>query len=744
MVSILHLSDLHLLPTDGFDAGKYEWSGQILGDYKSDVIAPENRQTRHKLISSSLFEIGKAFSEQEGSFDAVVVSGDVTSVGRPDGLQMLEETLSRLGNALPSPDRIMVVPGNHDVRWHTPAGSAERYSDFVEHIRALGYVTSYLEGVDITPDGVLAKASVPPTIVGTDESYILVALNSANFCGLDSPPELSLAPHLDELRSMAKTSDAVRLLLKAWESRGLFDVARIDSHQRQYASLALRDARASLRERAAPPTIVAVMHHPLVPVGLEEELKPFDALTNLAEVRDWIAANNVDILMHGHKHVGKIAQEQFAPEQGDTTTSARLLILSTGTVGLGRNHPNEIAKVVEFKEELPTLRRVAITSIDGVSGGIPISLDRARRREFRIGREQSQRMLLGKTVREVHEQLLALTAESSKCDGPIVCEITSSAGAGEIPVSYPQDSLISEEDAQAWFAEMVELWQDEHRLAAMPFNHGERILNLGGVNQLDNAIAALRTNPSSSRAVLTLLKPSHDTVGVGTEFPAFCLVQLVVTDGQLDVIGYFRKQEMRYWWPINVAELASMQAQVLSALSLEHLTPGRLVTITAIPTSGRAVPRVSVPLIDRWADREPARIQRMALLLHNPTLPDGPSILNDWHTLVRECEPPSQDAADGDPIPTVGLAALEEHLRRLTFAFEPESTTSSPLFSAVQALNSLHGQLRAEPAAASASAVRRNEHVDALRSAVEHMSVSVAQHASGEAPNVDGVGHNGA
>jgi hypothetical protein len=197
----------------------------------------------------------------------------------------------------------------------------------------------------------------------------------------------------------------------------------------------------------------------------------------------------------------------------------------------------------------------------------------------------------------------------------------------------------------------------------MDFNHGERILKYDGTVDLVEKVArALNSERDTSRGVISLLDHRTDDVSSDARFPAFCLVQLLINrQGRLVTVGYFRKQEMQYWWPVNVAELAQLQRQVrdkLSAMSQRHAPEvGEIVTITAIPTTGRAIPRVVVPRLDRWVDDEPQRLTRMCLSMLAPNSVDITAAREDWLVMLDECEP-SADAADGGPVPIAGMDAL--------------------------------------------------------------------------------------
>jgi len=119
---ILHLSDLHLLPKD---------TDEPVGDYKRGFVPPEHRQKRVDLLVDTLHGLRVKLNEDEERLDAIVISGDVTTRGAREGFEMLPGLLGTLGDQLPDPGAIVVVPGNHDAAYGTPPSSPERYRHFI-------------------------------------------------------------------------------------------------------------------------------------------------------------------------------------------------------------------------------------------------------------------------------------------------------------------------------------------------------------------------------------------------------------------------------------------------------------------------------------------------------------------------------------------------------------------------------------------------------------------------------------
>jgi hypothetical protein len=98
MGTFLHLSDLHL-------AGP-EAAGDVTGDYKVDAVLPADRQRRTSVIRHTLEQLGAALLAAQIRLDAVVITGDVTTHARAEGIELLPDVLGRLGDALPANDRI--------------------------------------------------------------------------------------------------------------------------------------------------------------------------------------------------------------------------------------------------------------------------------------------------------------------------------------------------------------------------------------------------------------------------------------------------------------------------------------------------------------------------------------------------------------------------------------------------------------------------------------------------------------
>ncbi len=139
MALILHISDLHLVSRAASPA---------LDDHKVGLVPAGSRFTHFEMLRLTLKRLGERLIADGKSLDAIVVTGDIANRNDEGGYVAFLELLDVLGLARPGPDRIVVVPGNHDVTAGLEPGDPHRYDRFVRFIRGAGFVTPVLNGVD--------------------------------------------------------------------------------------------------------------------------------------------------------------------------------------------------------------------------------------------------------------------------------------------------------------------------------------------------------------------------------------------------------------------------------------------------------------------------------------------------------------------------------------------------------------------------------------------------------------------
>jgi hypothetical protein len=369
-----------------------------------------------------------------------------------------------------------------------------------------------------------------------------------------------------------------------------------------------------------------VLHHHLLPVSVREERKAFESLTNLGLVREALRAYGVDIVLHGHKHEGNMYWDNFSdPNELDCPESRMLVISSPGHFGIGEPTMRAIMldgpttarnlRVVTFGGAVPPRKHPNVLFDQQIALWTG-AMDAERPRATTIAGPNAD--LVYSRLRAFFERYGGETQHN------LVCEMDSPVGALSIPTDYP---AMDGADRERWFSELVAWWQlsdsDLVRREIVPFNHGHRIRRRWG-DQLKRAAEMLDQRPESSRAFVELVSPRETGRYADDErplddgtYPAFVLAQFTLRDGQLDCVAFFRKQEMQYWWPVNVAELAMLQQALLAELEDTEASPGRIVTVSTVALWKGRLPALAVPTVDLLME-EPERLWAMALAVARP------------------------------------------------------------------------------------------------------------------------------
>ncbi|MBX3099580.1 MAG: metallophosphoesterase [Salinibacterium sp.] len=717
MATILHLTDLHLSQPSAATA---------IGDYsKAQLLDPEEFQSRKTVLEASLESLGDYLVTQHIELDSIIITGDITVTADPGGYALLPSFLAKLGAAMVEPDRVLLTPGNHDVRWSAAPGSVERYESLLELRTQTGYQTAYFDGIDIDNAGRPRGATVNPLLEAGDGSYIAVGLNSSNHCGVDAAVEVELADRLDAIVKKAGRDKDVAALLQAWKRRGLSDLARVDQGQLIAAGNLWAEPAS-----AATPLRIAALHHQIGPVTAVEELKAFETMSNLGAFRTWLLDHSVDVVLHGHTHVAYNRHDIQRSYHSTLTASAehRFLVVGGGTVERG-SADAILANLIKTAPTAPRLWPVSVGGLRATLTKKPLNAgDFVVEDVFVRGDlEHTVGVVAGANVNEVFEQLLGL-GDLSGSARPLVCRIADGASALRLPTSYP-DSPFPADIAESWLADTVGWWQRAPRGLGASFNHGERLKYRDGeeFDQIERAACALAKDTGSSRGVAVLVHPRTDLVD-DAAFPSFVMLHATVTGfgsrKQLDLVAYFRKQEIPHWWPVNMAELATIQEtmiDIMAANARPGVRPGSLTSVTSIPVVGEGIPFVSVPWIDRSADNPGALLSLVTPLL----VGDATGAETTWEVALGDWALGDQPPADGEPIPLEGIQALIVLLDGLSEAFGPtREATLRVLVKSLKTIShenasyraALHGKKRAEARIRWVRAV--NEERTILRSAV--------------------------
>jgi 3',5'-cyclic AMP phosphodiesterase CpdA len=681
MTTILHLSDLHLGPPE---------EHQYLDDHKNLIAGGDRRAEKHVLR-----ETLKRLAEDGvlNQVSAVVVSGDLTNKSCQDGFDEFPDVLRPVIDVVGARN-ILVVPGNHDVPWNPGPGDADRYKGFLSATRRHDLVTPLLDTEDLDEAGHPREELIAERHLLRGDDYVVVPINSSHFCWGQEPLTDETAESL-----LTASADIAALV----DHLRRHDIARVSNAQMHALVEFLRGSTPTLFDSDRQHVCIAVLHHQLLPVTPNEELKSFEALSNLGAIRELLVQLGVHVVLHGHKHQSALFWDYVADSQGLNHPPHRMVVAAAPAsfrpgLPIGRLlhiQPGSLARDVLIEDVLAAPTRGAAPTLR--------SVQRARLwRRPSVDAVGNAMALSGNSVGEVYAQLQSVFAGRSAGQPlrDLTCEILKGHDAGQVPDGYPQPEGV--EDVQSWMSDLVQWWQlpEPQLLQEVTFNHGERI-HRHWKDQVERAIATLKSSPNTTRAVIMLLDPWTDG-GPGGEFPSFVHVQLQVVSRsglrEVDCTGYFRKQEMRYWWPINVAELAVVRDAVLAGLTGDDTaTAGRLVTITGYAAVEDRLPTVALAAVDRAVDQHPEHLWAMAHELVHPTQSlEGAREL--WDRYLRELEPRADNPSGELPVSYRGLRDVARMLKWLGAGDEPVARALGNLTGLYDALRGQRRQVRAEAA----------------------------------------------
>jgi endonuclease/exonuclease/phosphatase family metal-dependent hydrolase/3',5'-cyclic AMP phosphodiesterase CpdA len=426
-VAILHLSDLH------FGPGEAE-----PGEWKTPITFAKRETQRDAFVNFV----------QAGGLprcpDFVVVSGDVTVRGDPQGWQLYLNTVEPLIRAgwLPNADRFVLVPGNHDVTRTTPATIRNELARWQPFVDALGgrHARAWIPAVDKAADEMLRQAcnqmlpgrgrwggvlhetveatgehrsTAFPFLFDRDRRVLFYAFNSASISGNVLPMSASLDDDIKLLRALdGNSAKAMANVVAELERLRQIDPARIDPRELALFELLLAEITKRDERGLADVLKVAVLHHHVTSI-FPEEVKSFELMLNAGQFKRQLRDEGFHLILHGHKHWG----EPFV----DTAVSGggAHVVVSGGTIA----GPPPYGKGPGFfwLEWQPTASELSARFVDILTPAkAPVAFQGARKTMFRIGHDETkqrlrvlpgdaappQRIDLRNLFRDVEEQLL--------------------------------------------------------------------------------------------------------------------------------------------------------------------------------------------------------------------------------------------------------------------------------------------------------------------------------------------------
>ncbi|MDP3980312.1 MAG: hypothetical protein Q8Q33_02740 [Chlamydiota bacterium] len=293
-------------------------------------------------------------------------------------------------------------------------------------------------------------------------------------------------------------------------------------------------------------------------------------------------------------------------------------------------------------------------------------------------------VITGKGINEVYERACQLfTVDKKKLVRPVICHIEfetkSKNGQEEIllpPKRYPADIHGVNHNLEEWFKDTVAWWQlksskIEERI---PYIHGTRLYRFGGTkNQIARIVKLLEKKADTSKAIAVMLDPIRDfndePVKNTERFASFCLVHFKLRNGLLDCIAYYRAQEFKKWWPVNVAELRKLQLEIAGKLS--SVSAGCITTVAADARIEDNVSptQVAVPLIDQWLDSCPEKIAAIAhdILFPKKEAATKSRYQDEWERCYKDILSATIKHSDeGVPVAIEGLGHLQQCLKEFS------------------------------------------------------------------------------
>jgi 3',5'-cyclic AMP phosphodiesterase CpdA len=661
MSLILHLSDLHLGSPSALQLDYTDKFGVAAGAGAT--------QTDH--LIHTVNAVGRALRKEGRKLDSVVISGDLTDGNHDDGYEAFAGLLGELGSSLPETDRIVVVPGNHDVDSKLAAGDKKKMKGFLDAVRG-NYRSPLVKGLDYDDDELArrtgSRGKAKPILTLPDA--VVVAINSADYCWTEETKTKSdwgaviAAFHSDDTSDEAQAQrkqlaeDLGRLRRK--------DIPKVDKRQLDALNIQLDDAGVEGNAEDDPRLRIAVLHHPIGVAATQEEFKDFDVITNLAEVRSFLYHRGFRLILHGHKHQSYAGWDWLIPPGDELEVIPRraLALGSSGKFLVGSPVCRLIEVCPDGDDPVAGAPRLRVLDVKGVGAGAELELHLRNAPVISLAQpfmsssdEETPWVVRAKTADAAYQQLRDLPAAVT-LPRPVISVVENAASARELPTNFPPTD--DEVDLKA----LVDWWQlarpeAVHAFSGSEFNHGQRLYGRG--DAIEKAVRAL----PSSKAIAFLVDPLE--AGDKTvEFPAFISIQLQAReiDGKetlLDIVGNYRKQDLELWWPINMAELERIQAHAVArSFKNEDLKkpvrPGRLIAITSIGVHDEVFPQMAGTVLDRSIDLTPEWLSKLAYLAAHPSAETQP----EWSRALRDI---GKIEGGGLMAPSIGAERLQAALK---------------------------------------------------------------------------------
>lgn len=687
MPLILHLSDLHLVPRS---------ESRVLDDHsKLGVVPVEERETLHDILRHTFRSLRERLITERRKLDAIIMSGDISNHNRPEGYTLFLELLKELDGVQPEPENVVVVPGNHDVDAGREPGDPKRYELFANQMRDAHFVTPLLEGIDNGTPKTDKEIRLHMVRFGDLE---IIPINTSDFSQVRIKTRIS-EPQWEAMQTaLGADKDA----LEALEKLRIVDAARVSPQQMDAIRTMLQTAsRLRIEENVSrPPEFstplrIGVLHHQLLPVSDVEEVKGFESFTNLGRLRQFLVDNDIAIVLHGHKHQA-VTYTDYIPNYQDPSQPPRqVLVIAGPSPSRWAFDRHYVCQLIEIEPDQPEVKIEEIPAAYPGRTFLPgarMMLPYMRPGAATGVRTSGILMVDGPSVATVYRQLLANVQAAGGRATNVICRIERTPNDEEVSLLYPGFRVPSGplerakgetglEEQLRRFRELVRWWQHPALVSPLDepaFTHGTRILRYDGhLDQLAEVAAVLRSDAGSTRGMVVLLNPSADKISsLDNEFPSFCLAQFLVRIERgaawLDCVAYFRKQEIKHWWLVNIAEISDLQSRLVKLLTtggkkgarVRSVQAGSITTIAAVAHAGMSPPKVQVPKIDQYYTVEREKLCAMVTALLWQEMPGRIAYAQQWREVLTSLIPGEKRDPDGVAVAFEGLRFLLDELQR--------------------------------------------------------------------------------
>ena len=227
-----------------------------------------------------------------------------------------------------------------------------------------------------------------------------------------------------------------------------------------------------VRAPGATPLRIAAIHHHLLPVSTREEVKPFESMTNLGLVRQFLRDQEVSIVLHGHKHTEFTYLDYISSLRESPGVPSPVRVISGASSTAGDLDRTDVFRLLDIQANAGLLQLHRISAVvPGMSVliGNPVPLNFARPGRAEVVRTARCFVIEGENVDDVYHQLVAGVTNQGRETEHVLCHIGSSPDVKQLAALYPglvQVPGIAEDQGEIatakrleQFANIVQWWQ---------------------------------------------------------------------------------------------------------------------------------------------------------------------------------------------------------------------------------------------------------------------------------------------